>query len=275
MRSVVMLYRKGSTMNKMRTRDVVLAVALAAGFIIHAIGADWSALSGGGHVILALLGLTIAFGAVGTMLYDHVVAHPIDAGLSTGVREPALSRFLFHDTRSAPLWLAVRLYVGIAWLTAGWEKIIGSPSWLSNGGALKGFWTGAVAVPKTGKPAISYDWYRSFLQFMLNHRWYDGFAKVICCGEVLIGIGLIVGGLTGIAAFFGALMNMSFLLAGSASTNPVLFTAAILLMLAWQVAGYWGADRFVLPLLGAPWSPGLIRRREHGAGVPAPGAVGD
>jgi thiosulfate dehydrogenase [quinone] large subunit len=56
-------------------------------------------------------------------------------------------------------------------------------------------------------------------------------------------------------------MNMSFMLAGSASTNPVLFTLAILLMLAWQVAGYWGLDRFLLPLLGAPWSTGLIVRR--------------
>jgi thiosulfate dehydrogenase (quinone) large subunit len=262
-------------MNRMRTRDVVLAVAIAAGFIVHAIGADWSALPASGHVILALLGLAIAFGAVGTMVYDHVVAHPLDAAAATSVREPALSRFLFHDTRSAPLWLAVRLYVGIAWLTAGWEKITGSPSWLANGGALKGFWTNAAAIPKTGKPAISYDWYRAFLQYMLNHQWYDAFAKAICLGEVLIGIGLIVGGLTGIAAFFGALMNMSFLLAGSASTNPVLFTAAILLMLAWQVAGYWGADRFVLPLIGAPWNPGLLARRGHGSGIPAPGAAGD
>jgi thiosulfate dehydrogenase [quinone] large subunit len=262
-------------MNKMRARDVALAFAIAGGFIIHAIGADWSALSGGGHVLLALLGLALAFGAVATMLYDHVVAHPIDVEQSTAVREPALPRFLFHDTRSAPLWLAVRLYVGIAWLTAGWEKITGSPSWLSNGSALKGFWTNAAAIPKAGKPAISYDWYRSFLQYMLNHQWYDSFAKVICLGELLIGIGLIVGGLVGIAAFFGALMNMSFLLAGSASTNPVLFTAAILLMLAWQVAGYWGADRFVLPLLGAPWHPGLIRRGGHKSAVPAPGAVGD
>jgi thiosulfate dehydrogenase [quinone] large subunit len=263
-------------MKKMRTRDVVLAVAIAAGFIVHAIGADWSALNASGHVILALLGLAVAFGAVGTMIYDHVVAHPIDAEASgTVVREPAISRFLFHDTRSAPLWLAVRLYVGIAWFTAGFEKITGSPSWLSSGAGLKGYWTNAAAIPKTGKPAISYDWYRSFLQYMLDHQWYTWFAKVICIGELLIGIGLIVGGLTGIAAFFGALMNMSFLLAGSASTNPVLFTAAILLMLAWQVAGYWGADRFILPVLGAPWKPGLIRRREQRPGAPIPGTVGD
>ena len=42
-------------------------------------------------------------------------------------------------------------------------------------------------------------------------------------------------------------MNMSFLLAGSASTNPVLFTLAIGLILAWRVAGYYGLDRYLLP----------------------------
>lgn len=62
-----------------------------------------------------------------------------------------------------------------------------------------------------------------------------------------------MGALTGMAAFFGALMNMSFLLAGSASSNPVLFTAAIGLILAWRVAGYYGFDRYLLPKLGTPW----------------------
>ena len=64
------------------------------------------------------------------------------------------------------------------------------------------------------------------------------------------------------SAFFGALMNMSFLLAGSASSNPVLFTAAIGLMLAWRVAGYYGLDRYLLPMLGTPWRPGTIAARQ-------------
>jgi thiosulfate dehydrogenase [quinone] large subunit len=50
-------------------------------------------------------------------------------------------------------------------------------------------------------------------------------------------------------------MNMSFLLAGSASTNPVLFTLAVGVMLAWKVAGYYGLDRYLLPMLGTPWHP--------------------
>ena len=251
-------------MSRMRPRDVALAAIIALGFVIHEIGADWQALSQGRHAIVAILGLLIVLGAVGTMIYDRVAKQRIDdEAHAVMIRQPALARFLFHDTRSAPIWLAIRLYVGLAWLTAGYAKITGSPSWLTSGAPLKGYWTNAVAVPKTGKPAISYDWYHSFLQYMLDHGWYTWFAKVICLGELLVGIGLIVGGLTGIAAFFGALMNMSYLLAGSASTNPVIFTLAILIMMAWQVAGYWGADRFILPVLGAPWSPGFFIHHHH------------
>ena len=73
-----------------------------------------------------------------------------------------------------------------------------------------------------------------------------------------------------IAAFFGATMNMSFLLAGSASMNPVLFALAIGLILAWKVSGYYGLDRYILPLLGTPWRPGHIAGRDtHPAGANA------
>jgi thiosulfate dehydrogenase (quinone) large subunit len=48
-------------------------------------------------------------------------------------------------------------------------------------------------------------------------------------------------------------MNMSFLMAGTVSTNPVLFLGGILLILAWKNAGYLGLDRFLLPALGTPW----------------------
>src|SRR5947209_4039870 len=73
--------------------------------------------------------------------------------------------------------------------------------------------------------------------------------------ELAIGIGLILGAFVGVAAFFGALMNMNFMLAGSATTNPVLFGIAVGLMLAWKVAGYYGRDRLLLPVLGTPWRP--------------------
>ena len=91
---------------------------------------------------------------------------------------------------------------------------------------------------------------------LINNNAEAWFAWVVLLGEIAIGVGLILGALTGIAAFFGALMNMSFLLAGSASSNPVLFTMGIGLMLAWKVAGYYGLDRYLLPMLGTPWHRG-------------------
>ena len=60
-----------------------------------------------------------------------------------------------------------------------------------------------------------------------RRRELDG-ATLITFGEIAVGHRAASSAiLTGFAAFFGALMNMSFLLAGSASTNPVLFTLAI------------------------------------------------
>ncbi|MBA2556267.1 MAG: DoxX family membrane protein [Chloroflexi bacterium] len=88
-------------------------------------------------------------------------------------------------------------------------------------------------------------------------------SRAVLLGEIAVGVGLILGLLTGIAAFFGALMNMSFLLAGSASTNPVMFTLAVGLMLAWKIAGYYGVDRYLLPRLGTPWRPGALFLRRN------------
>jgi len=240
-----------------KPRDAALALVIVVGFVLFQVGADWAR---GIGAILAILGLLVVLGAVATLVYDNLATDRLDAP-STAVRQPALARFLFHDTRSAPLWLAVRFYVGFSWLEAGYHKATG-PGWLDGGTALRGFWTKAVAVdPKTSAGPITYDWYRHFLQYMLDQQWYTWFGTLIVAGELLVGVGILVGGLVGIAAFCGALLNMSFMLAGSASTNPVLFPLAILLMLAWQVAGYWGADHFVLPVIGAPWRPGRLFTR--------------
>jgi thiosulfate dehydrogenase [quinone] large subunit len=81
---------------------------------------------------------------------------------------------------------------------------------------------------------------------------------LVAYGEFLGGIALILGFLTGIAAFLLALLNFNFMLAGSAGVNPVYFLAAVLLTLAWKNAGWWGLDRWVLPLLGTPWHKGTL-----------------
>jgi thiosulfate dehydrogenase (quinone) large subunit len=189
-------------------------------------------------------------------------------GETIEVEGPAFTRFLFGNSRAGLFWLPIRLFVGFTWLEAGWHKLSGE-GWIDGGTALKGYWERAVTIPDQGSPAITYDWYRSFIQTLLDNGAYNWFAWLITLGEIAVGIGLLIGMLTGLAAFFGALMNMSFLLAGSASSNPVLFTLAIGLMLAWKVAGYYGLDRYLLPMLGTPWKPGALTGREtHPAGGP-------
>jgi thiosulfate dehydrogenase [quinone] large subunit len=177
-------------------------------------------------------------------------------GQEIEVQGPAFTRFLFNNTRAGLFWLPIRLFLGLSWLDAGWHKLQ-DPAWVGAeaGTAIRGYWERAVAVPEEGRPPITYDWYRDFIQVLLDNGAESWMTYVITFGEIAVGIGLIIGMLTGFAAFFGALMNMSFLLAGSASTNPVMFTLAVGVMLAWKVAGYYGVDRWLLPLLGTPWHP--------------------
>jgi len=169
------------------------------------------------------------------------------------IPDPPFAHILFSTTRLAWLWAIVRIYLGYEWFTAGLHKVQ-DPAWVNGGTALQGFWTRAITIPEKGRPPIAYDWYRDFIAWMLNNEWYTWFAPLIAYGELLVGIALILGAFVGISAFFGALLNWNFIMAGAASTNAVLFTLAVVLMLAWKVAGWYGVDRFLLPLVGTPWT---------------------
>lgn len=175
-------------------------------------------------------------------------------GTHRTVKDPEIAHRLFSDTRWSWIWAILRIWLGYQWVEAGLRKVA-DPKWVVTGESLKGYWARAVAIPQPpARPAISYDWYRSFLQGLLDGGHYTWFGKVVAYGEVILGILLIVGLFTGFMAFFGAFANMNFMLAGTASTNPVLFLAAVLILMAWKVAGHWGLDYWVLPALGTPWA---------------------
>jgi thiosulfate dehydrogenase (quinone) large subunit len=171
------------------------------------------------------------------------------------LEDPPIARRLFGDTRLAWIWLPLRLWLGYSWLTSGWGKVQ-NPAWMETGTALKGFWENAVKVEP--KPVVAYDWYRAFIEWMLENEAYVWFAKVIAISETTIGILLILGAFTGVVAFGGAFMNFNFIMAGTASTNALLFAIATWLVLAWKTAGWIGLDRWLLPMLGTPWRPGQV-----------------
>ena len=206
--------------------------------------------------------------------------------VATQIAEPPIAKFLFADTRMAWLWLIIRLYVGYEWLTAGLDKLTGysfsldstfgtktGSSWIftsHTGAAIVGFAKGGLAQASGAHPAVQ-SWYAWFLQNVVIPN-AGVFAYLITFGEVLVGVALIFGLLTGIAAFFGAFMNMNYLLAGTVSTNPILGFLALFLVLAWRIAGYWGLDRYILPLIGTPWTGSLARKPAPQKPTPVPAA---
>jgi thiosulfate dehydrogenase [quinone] large subunit len=180
---------------------------------------------------------------------------PIAGAGSWEVSDPPIARLLFADTRVAWLWLPLRVWLGWTWLQSGWGKVQ-NPAWVGDGSALRGFWERAATIDP--RPIITYDWYRDFILFLLNAEAYTWFAKLIAYGELVLGAALILGAFTGLAAFFGGFLNWNFIMAGTASTNALLFAIATWLVLAWKTAGWVGLDRWLLPLLGTPSRSGRL-----------------
>jgi thiosulfate dehydrogenase [quinone] large subunit len=171
--------------------------------------------------------------------------------------DPPIARALFGNVRWSWIWLILRLYAGYEWFTAGLEKAQ-SPAWVgaNAGAAISGFVKGALNKASGDHPDVQ-GWYATFLQSaVLPNAALWG--RLVAYGELLVGVALIVGLFTGIAAFFGSFMNANYLLAGTVSTNPILFAIATFLVLAWKTAGWWGLDRWILPALGTPWRPGTL-----------------
>jgi thiosulfate dehydrogenase [quinone] large subunit len=202
----------------------------------------------------------------------------INPKIVTQITEPPLARFLFADTRMAWLWLIVRLYLGLSWLGAGVGKLTGFDvangkiytPWVFNahdGEAITAFAkyviTHGGASPFSAFPEWfvgAPDWYVSFLKaIVLPHA--AVFSYMVTFGEILVSLGFIFGILTGIAAFFSLFMNLNFVLTGVVSVSPTMGCLALFILLAWRVAGFYGIDRWLLPLLGTPWTGSLTRQK--------------
>lgn len=198
--------------------------------------------------------------------------------VATQIPEPPIARFFFADTRMAWFWLIVRVLVGAGWVAAGVSKVTGyafgiranGPPWwfmANDGAAVKTFANmainhgGAQAVPGfpdwvVGAPS----WYASFLQSVVVPN-AGVFAYLVAFGEILVGLALIFGCFTGIAALFGLFMNINYILSGVVDPNLVTAVETLFLMAAWRISGYYGVDRWLLPLLGTPWTGSLTRQK--------------
>lgn len=147
--------------------------------------------------------------------------------------------FFTHDKRSSIIWLVVRVYVGYKWLIEGWHKF-GEVVWTGPqaGVAVTGFLNGALTKMVGEHPNVS-EWYGWLITniFLPNAEVISYF---VVYGEILVGIALILGLFTRLAAWSGVFMNFNYLFAGTVSSNPLLLLLGLMLMKSYIVAEHIG-----------------------------------
>lgn len=172
------------------------------------------------------------------------------------INPPAIES-LFTKVKYAWVWLFLRAYLGIEWLKEGLEKL-GSPDWIGKNSGAEVVEFANQAIEKTlGEHPDVTEWYARFLENIVIPN-AQVWSYLVVFGEVFVGVAFLIGLFNGIAAFFGILMNLNYLLAGSVGINPIMLVLGLLIMLAWRTSGWWGLDRWVLPAFGSPWQPGSI-----------------
>ena len=158
----------------------------------------------------------------------------------------------YKTPQAAVVWTVLRVWLGLQWIEAGYHKLTGG---FDAGGFLKG----ALANATGDHPAVQ-AWYADFLQqFAIPN--VQIFNVLIPWGELLVGLGLVVGLATLPALIAGAFMNLNFMLAGTTSTNPILYTAAMILLFVGTGAYLFGLDRYAVPFIKGYFKKDLAKNR--------------
>ncbi|MBU3159731.1 DoxX family membrane protein [Clostridium frigoris] len=146
------------------------------------------------------------------------------------------------------LWTALRIWLGYQWISAGLEKVTGG-GWIGStaGTGITGFLKAALVKATGVHPAVQ-SWYADFIKNIALPNAVT-FSYLVAFGELLVGISLILGALTVVGLIAGALMNLNYMLAGTTSTNPNMYTVAFILLFVGTNAYTIGLDHFILPII--------------------------
>ena len=78
------------------------------------------------------------------------------------IASPRFARYPVREYAGRLFWLPIRIFVGFEWLEAGAATV--ADGWLDGSPAPARYWERAVAITEAGRPPISFEWYRAFLQ---------------------------------------------------------------------------------------------------------------
>ena len=138
----------------------------------------------------------------------------------------------------AVVWTAMRVWLGIMWIQAGVSKLWGAenPAFLHNSGA------GVAGFAAHGVPA--YTWWGSFLHSFVvpNAGWI---AVLVAVAEFAIGVALVLGLFTRVAALGSLALLFTYVMSGTASVCAFYALLAIVILTMWRTSGWIGADGLI------------------------------
>jgi thiosulfate dehydrogenase (quinone) large subunit len=135
-------------------------------------------------------------------------------------------------------WTAMRVWLGIMWIQAGSAKLWGAenPAFLHNNGA------GVAGFASHGVPA--YSWWGSFLHTFVvpNSGWI---AILVAVAEFTIGIALVSGLFTRVAAVGSLALLFTYVMSGTASVCAFYALFAIVVLTMWRTSSWIGIDGLI------------------------------
>jgi uncharacterized membrane protein YphA (DoxX/SURF4 family) len=151
------------------------------------------------------------------------------------LRRLRLVSWPFRSPLSSPLWLALRVYLGLLWMNFGIGKI--QSGWLTTN-PLRPLLT-AVADGHTPAP---FGFYEPLARVMLGTGADALLSVMIPLAEVAVAIAFLSGVLLVPAAIVAIGINVNLILAGIASVrfDGRIIAMQVLLIAAWRVAGLLG-----------------------------------
>jgi thiosulfate dehydrogenase [quinone] large subunit len=135
-------------------------------------------------------------------------------------------------------WLAMRVWLGIMWIQAGSAKLFGAEAagFIHNNGA------GVAGFAAHGIPA--YTWWGSFLHsFVVPNAGWIG--VLVAVAEFAIGVALVAGLFTRIAALGSLALLFTYVMSGTASVCAFYALFAIVILTMWRTSSWIGIDGLI------------------------------
>jgi thiosulfate dehydrogenase [quinone] large subunit len=172
------------------------------------------------------------------------------------VTTPRALQWLTRSKVMAVAWTAMRIWLGVMWIQAGVAKLWGAEAaaFIHNGGAgVKGFASHGVAA---------YSWWGSFLHgFVVPNAGWIGI--LVAVAEFVIGIALVLGFFTPLAALGSLALLFTYVMSGTASVCAFYALFAIVILATWRTSSWLGVDGLIAG----------FRQRHHAAQLSSQGVT--